>query len=175
MPRRARQVILVVLGCVIVLGCVPAALAQTPVGTASSGEVFEVDGIKVPIAGLPSWPLLAGDVISTGKGPAILSFGDLGRVVLDKNSRVRIQPGPGPLAVRLLQGGLSVKEGSTGGLRVLALDESIAPPAGGEMMVALDGKKVVTGPDGSSKVQNGAKPRPTPTPTPTPPPPPSPK
>ena len=190
---------------IIAFGCVWSALAQTPIATVSSGESFEVDGVKVPVAGLPSWPLMAGDVISTGEGPAVISLGDQGRLVLSKNSKLQLQSGPGQPSVRngillpatiaagsitltaiLLRGAVSVRPESGSGLRVKALDRVISPPAGAELAVAVNGNNVLTGPDTSSlepqiagtkttAVRSAGKPKPSPTPTPTPPPPPSPK
>src|SRR5947207_680372 len=153
---------------IIAFGCAWSAMAQTPIATVSSGESFEVDGVKVPVAGLPSWPLMAGDVISTGEAPAVISLGDQGRVVLNKNSKMQLQSGPGEPSARkgvlasgiaagsvtftaiLLRGALSVRPERESGLRVKALDQVINPPAGADLAVAVNGNNVLTGPDTSS-------------------------
>lgn len=188
---------------IIAFGCVSSALAQTPIATISSGESFAVGGVRVPVAGLPSWPLMPGDIVTTGEGPAVISFGNRGRLVLDKSSKLQLQSGPlqaivaggtvtpgtvvsVPISAVLLQGGVSVRSDRGSGLQVLALGQAINPPAGSEMAVAIHGNRVLTGPSTSSldaKISGlkpssrvaAARPKPTPTPTPTPPPPPSPK
>src|SRR5947209_4615946 len=149
-PRNARGFAYMRGLLIIAFGCVWSALAQTPIATVSSGESFEVDGVKVPVAGLPSWPLMAGDVISTGEGPAVISLGDQGSLVLSKNSKLQLQSGPGQPSSRkgillpatiaagsvtltaiLLRGAVSVRPEQSG-LRVKALDRVISPPAGAE-------------------------------------------
>lgn len=167
---------------IVAVGCAGCVLAQKPVATISSGENFEVNGVRVPVAGMPSWPVMAGDTISTGNAPAVISFGGRGRAVLSQNSKLQIRSEPDRLSVRLLQGGVSVRPERGPGLGVSAGGRLINAPAGSETPVALKGTTVVTGNDAllllAPTPRGGtaaAKPKPTPTPTPTPPPPPSPK
>ena len=174
---------MVVLPLILFVGCLSCALAQRPVATASSGEGFEVNGVRVPVAGLPSWPVMAGDTISTGKAPAVISFGDQGRVVLSENSKLQIQSEPDRPSVRLLQGGASVRPEQQSGLGFTAVGRRINAPLHKETMVTVKGTTITTISTGgkdpvvqkpSSRFSTAAG-KPTPTPTPTPPPPPSPK
>src|ERR1051326_6940114 len=113
---------------ILAVGCAGCALAQRPVAIISSGEVFEVNGVRVPVAGLPSWRVMAGDTISTGKAPAVISFGDKGRVVLSENSKLQIQAQPDRPSVRLLQGGASVRPERKSGLGLTAGGRVINTP-----------------------------------------------
>jgi hypothetical protein len=60
------------------------------VASVSSSEAFSLNGHYIPASGVPSWPLVGGDVISTANAPAVVSLGNAGNVLVQPNSRVRI-------------------------------------------------------------------------------------
>jgi len=78
--------------------------AASPLGSVSSAQPFDLNGANVPVAGVPTWPVAAGDVIATHSAPATIKFCDGSRVVLAENSRARLEGKAGKSVFRLLQG-----------------------------------------------------------------------
>src|ERR1019366_378162 len=64
--------------------------AATPLGRISSSQPFERNGATVPVGGVASWPLFAGDVIVTHSAPATIVFRGGNRIVLEPNSELKI-------------------------------------------------------------------------------------
>ena len=65
--------------------------AATPLGRVSSSQPFERNGVTVPVGGVASWPLFAGDVIVTHSAPATIVFRGGNRIVLEPNSELKIE------------------------------------------------------------------------------------
>jgi len=65
--------------------------AAAPLGSISSSQPFELNGATVAVAGIPSWPVNAGDVIATHSAPATIVFRDGRRFVLAENTRLKIE------------------------------------------------------------------------------------
>src|SRR5258707_1500452 len=84
-----------------------AAFAASSVGSVSSMGPIEVGGTKLSASTVSSWPLVGGDVISTGNSPAVVFLTGKGRVTLDANPRVRLERQGEQLSVRLLDGSLN--------------------------------------------------------------------
>lgn len=65
-------------------------LAAQPVATVTSPAAFELQGHEVNVAGVPSWPVAAGDVVATHSSPATIQLREGVRVTLLEDSRVKI-------------------------------------------------------------------------------------
>ncbi len=59
-------------------------LAQTPMGSITSSAPFQLRGASViPGEGVPTWPVLAGDVIKSGTAHVIITLTDGSVIVMD--------------------------------------------------------------------------------------------
>src|ERR1017187_7073371 len=84
-------------------------LAAQPVATITSSSAFELQGHEVNVAGVPSWPIAAGDAVATHSAPATIHLREGSRITLLAGSRVRIDSTSGEgLKVDLLAGRLQV-------------------------------------------------------------------
>jgi hypothetical protein len=97
--------------------------AATPFATVSSTEPFQLNGNRVPTAGVPTWPVAAGDVIVTPSGPATLVFHDGSRVEIAKGSKARIERAGTRPVFRLLQGSAKYTLASESNLDLVVLDK----------------------------------------------------
>ena len=123
----------------IFLAVAGAALAAPPVGTVTSSENFRLSGSEVSVAGVPSWPVLAGDVVQTGSGSAMLRFADGSRVVLNGNSRVALEQAGSATRVKLLSGSLKYFSSKNSLLEVVANQVSSRTAAYSNGSVWMDG------------------------------------
>lgn len=79
--------------------------AASPLGSVTSAQSFDLNGCSnVPVAGIPNWPVAAGDTIATHSAPATIEFRDGSRVILAENSTAKIEAKAGQSILRLLQG-----------------------------------------------------------------------
>ncbi len=85
------------------------AAAASPVAKISSSAPFRLDGKTVPVAGVPNWPVAAGDEIVMGSGPGEIRFKDGTRVFVHPRARVMIGESGGKTLVRILAGAMSYK------------------------------------------------------------------
>jgi len=111
---------------------VAVALAAGPVGSISSKDAFRLRGKSVPVAGVPSWPLMAGDELATDQGPATLQFRDGSRVVLGKASKAKLEDSEGVLVLRLLEGSMKYTMAPKSSMRILAADRPVTYEPGKE-------------------------------------------
>jgi hypothetical protein len=81
-------------------------LAAAPIANVSGTEPFKVSGVSVPVSGVSSWPVIAGDELSAGNAPVVLTFKDGSRVTLGKNSRATVEDKNKKVALRLLDGAM---------------------------------------------------------------------
>jgi hypothetical protein len=65
-------------------------LAAGPIATVSSSQSFNLSGHAVTVAGITSWPVVAGDDLATAKSPAILYFQDGSSVTLSAGSSAKL-------------------------------------------------------------------------------------
>ena len=84
------------------------AWAAGPVSV-TSPEPFRLHGALVPVAGVPSWPVLPGDEIATDRAGASIRFADGSSVVLRQNSSARYESDGNRHVFRLLTGSMDVK------------------------------------------------------------------
>ena len=93
----------------LALSCllIPAVLcAAEPVGKVRSTKAFKLSGVHVPVAGIPNWPVVAGDVVELSSSPGMLQLVDGSRLYFDANSRFELREQGGATAVLLSQGAL---------------------------------------------------------------------
>ncbi|MGA9622858.1 MAG: hypothetical protein WBL65_00285 [Bryobacteraceae bacterium] len=78
--------------------------AASPLGSISSAQPFDLNGSSVPVAGVPAWPVTAGDVVATHSAPATIEFLDGSRVILAEDSKASIAAKAGKSVLRFPQG-----------------------------------------------------------------------
>jgi hypothetical protein len=81
--------------------------AATPVASITSSSDFELSGVGVTVAGVPSWPLMAGDTVVAGTSAARIRFVDGTLVTLGPWSKVTVQEKKDDLSLRLMNGFIS--------------------------------------------------------------------
>lgn len=88
--------------------------AAGPIATASSGEDFSLKGAVAPVAGVPYYPVMAGDEIRSGSAVTTLRFRDGSKVTLAPHATARVEDSGSQVAVRLTSGGgaYSLSQGS---------------------------------------------------------------
>ncbi len=129
---------------VVLLSAVGAmAWAAEPIATASSGEDFSLKGGAAPVAGVPFYPVMAGDEIQAGSASTVLKFKDGSTVTLAPRAKARVEDGGSQVAVRLLSGGgaYSFSQGSL--IRLFAGNKSVPTP-GSTGQFALESARVST-------------------------------
>jgi hypothetical protein len=105
-----------ILGVVLLTGLlVSLGFAVAPIGAISGDAPFQLRGSMVPVAGVPSWPVVAGDEIATDAGSATLRLHDGSVVTLAKRSQAKIEQENGQMVLRLKSGTMeyNVAKGST--------------------------------------------------------------
>jgi ferric-dicitrate binding protein FerR (iron transport regulator) len=88
----------------LVAGC---AFAAAPVASIKSSSDFQLSGVSVATAGVPSWPIMAGDTVVAGTTAATIRFMDGTMVTLAPYSQVAVQEKKDDLSLRLLNGFMS--------------------------------------------------------------------
>ena len=117
----------------ICAGALAAVLGQaaSPVASVTSEAPFRLRGAVVPVAGVPSWPLLAGDEIATDGSAAAIRFSDGSSVTLRQNSTARLeQPGGRFYAFRLLSGAMDVRPASGSKVSFYSQNAPLQAPTG---------------------------------------------
>jgi hypothetical protein len=99
-----RKTLIALVILVAALLIVYVALAAQPVARISSSESFTVAGTKVPIEGVPSWPVVAGDEVVVGNATAVVTFADGSRVRLGTKARAKLEGSAQNPALRLVDG-----------------------------------------------------------------------
>jgi hypothetical protein len=100
-----------------------------PVGSVSSSSPFELRGNRIAVAGVPSWPVAAGDEIATDASAATIRFRDGSEATLDKYSRAKIEQDGSNLVLQLKGGSLqyTVAKGSVLHIRNLNHEIPVQP------------------------------------------------
>jgi hypothetical protein len=81
----------------------------SPIAKISSAKPFRLSGQSIPVAGIPSWPLVAGDEVAMGESPGSIEFKDGSRLFLYPNSRLKLAAANGRTEARLQQGAVAYK------------------------------------------------------------------
>jgi hypothetical protein len=116
--------------CALVTGSL--AMAASPVAAVSSSAAFELRGGEIKVDGVSSWPVLAGDVIATRVAPATILFRDGSRVMLESNSKARVESTADGLSVRLLDGDMDILSAPGSTLRFLSRNSPVQATVGVE-------------------------------------------
>jgi hypothetical protein len=76
-----------------VLLCVTVSLsAADQIAVVTSTAQFRLRGAKVATdQGVPSWPVMAGDIVQVGNAPAAVAFSDGSSVILDRGTLARVE------------------------------------------------------------------------------------
>ena len=138
--------------CMLTMVCL-VGLAQRPVATITSSEAFELSGVRVPVAGVPQWPLVSGDEVVSGNAPALVSFSDGSRVTMNAHSRVRLQVSGKETVLRLLKGDMAYKVGKSSPVRLAALSKDTLLDSSGEGLLSTDGSLAVWYPESASTMR----------------------
>lgn len=121
-----RATVLVCVGALAGLG-----QAASPEATVTSETPFRLRGAFVPVAGVPSWPLLAGDEIATDRSAAAIRFSDGSSVTLRQNSTARLEQVVNDVFIfRLLSGTMDVKPTSGSTVSFYSQSKPLDAPAG---------------------------------------------
>jgi hypothetical protein len=89
------------------------ATAASPVASVTSSRPFDLHGNRVNVDGVPFWPVMSGDEVSTLLGQAVIGLRDGSRVVLLGNSRAKVEPDDQGFSIRLLSGSMRVLSAAT--------------------------------------------------------------
>jgi hypothetical protein len=116
---------MLVLALTLVANAVP---AQTQMATAGSSGPFELRGALVNSqAGVPSWPLIAGDNLVTEDSPVVITFRDGSIVTLGVGSKATIEMSGQTPALDLTSGSLQFALKSRSSVTILQYGQVISP------------------------------------------------
>ena len=74
----------------IAAGLAAVAPAAAPIGTASSGAGFQLNGVYMRSDGVGSWPVMPGDEIRSGTSSVVIRFNDGSRMTLGEQSQIKL-------------------------------------------------------------------------------------
>ena len=99
---------------------VVSAFAATPVAAVTSASNFDLSGVNVIAAGVPSWPLMPGDTLVAGTSAARIRFIDGTMVTLSPRSKITVQEKgkSDDLSVQLVNGFMTFTLGPSSSLSV---------------------------------------------------------
>src|SRR5579884_765438 len=117
--------------------CLTSAIAATPAGSVTSSGPVELSGISVDARVLPSLPVVLGDEIATSKEPAVLVLLDRSRLILDANSRVKLDAKDGRTIVQVLEGAVNYSLTSSSTTEVVTSGSSALPKSGTRGLLAV--------------------------------------
>src|ERR1700760_352382 len=75
---------------IVVVAVAALCAAAGPIATVNSSEPFTIGGHAVTMAGITSWPVVAGDAVATSNSAAVLHFRDGSSVSLSAGSSVKL-------------------------------------------------------------------------------------
>ena len=86
-----------------------------PLGAVAARGPVTLNGVELPTAGIPSWPIASGDVLATGTAPAWILLSDRSRIAVAGNSRIHFEDTGEAIRVTLLEGFIDadLRPGST--------------------------------------------------------------
>ncbi|HZS50505.1 MAG TPA: hypothetical protein VFA54_06585 [Bryobacterales bacterium] len=117
--------------------CMTSAVAATPAGSITSSGRVELSGISVDARLLPSLPVVLGDEIATSKDPAVLVLLDRSRLILDANSRVKLDAKGGRTVVQVLEGAVNYSLTSSSTTEVVTSGSQATPKSGTRGLLAV--------------------------------------
>ena len=123
----------------VVLVFAIAVFAASPVASVSSGSDFTLRGQKVTTAGVPSWPVLAGDSILAGTTPTKIRFQDGSVVMLSPDSSAKVEETDGGLVFRLISGSMALNVAPSSTLSVFSGQTAVSATPNVETSVSAGG------------------------------------
>jgi hypothetical protein len=132
-----RKKLLCSLTCLISVVFPLGTLAESPVGTVGGKGALEISGSPVNLTALSSVPLAKGDTVKTLSGSATISLSDKSRVLLEKNSQLKVEGSGQNPSIYLLEGGLSYKTSSQSQIKIFAKNQEMRSPLQTEGSVTL--------------------------------------
>ena len=103
--------------------------ADKRVATLTTNSSFQLRGADVPAAGVPHWPVMAGDTMVAGSGTATLTLDDGSRITLDPNSSARVDKRDGRINFHLLTGSSSYELASNSNVTVFSGEQPVTAAA----------------------------------------------
>ena len=83
--------------------------AAETIGSITSSGTFALRGVPVKTEGIPSWPLVVGDEVSTSETAISIQFVDGSRIKLAQKSKALITKKEGKLTLQLVNGTMDYK------------------------------------------------------------------
>ncbi len=114
------RVLLVLIAVVVMFG---QTTGRSP-ATVTSSSAFKLAGTEVPVAGVPAWPVAAGDLIQAGEAPAVVAFADGSRVTLSKGSKAKVEKSGDKTLLRLIEGSCTYTLASRMGVGLFVGDKA---------------------------------------------------
>ena len=115
--------------------------AASPVADITSEEPFLLSGTRVPVAGVPNWPLVDGDVVVLASSPALVKFRDGTQLYVLPESRFKITVAAKQVGARLEEGGLSYKYAKDSAVELAALSNKAIPRKSGQgLLISYKGE-----------------------------------
>ena len=127
---------------------VASAFAAAPIANVSSSEPFELRGHTVPVEGVTSWPVLAGDRIHASTSQALIRFADGSVITLYPGSTATVDSDSADHnSFRLISGTMAL---------AIKAPRNLSIYSAGELVTVHPGRQVVS----TGKVGVGATVRP---------------
>ncbi len=132
-----------ILASILILAVLGLVFAQVKVATATSTAAFKLKGAEVNPAGVPSWPLMAGDAVEALKTPVTLTFENGSRVSLAPGAKGRVEMQNGKATFVATEGEIYYDMKGVDSVKLMALEKQVkASQAKGTYCVGCGGKKV---------------------------------
>jgi len=140
------------LTCLISSAFLLSALAESPVGTVGGKGALEISGSPVNLTALSALPLAPGDTIKTISGSAMISLSDKSRVLLEKDSQLKLEGTGQNLSIYLLKGGLSYKMNPQSQIKIFAQNQEMRSPLQSTGSVTLASGSAISSAKASSEL-----------------------
>lgn len=124
-----RKMVSMFLLVLIFLTFLPPASAAQPVGSITASGAIRLAGADIPSSAARSLTLASGDVVETLSSTAVVMLPDSSRVLLEKNTRLRVKAVNGKTRVILEQGGLHYTTSPAAQLQIAAGGRTAMPKA----------------------------------------------
>ena len=119
----------------------------SPVATVTSSKTFQLSGARVPVNGVPDWPLLAGDKVEMGEASGTIRFRDGTLLYVLPHSKLAIQAVDKHARVRLEDGGLTYKYAKDSTVELSASSHKPLPERTGTGRLLISGDEAWWNPD----------------------------
>ena len=124
--------------------------AVVPVASVCSTGILTIAGVTVGLGGVVCWPAFAGDAIATTSSAAVFLLLDGSRVVMGKNSRLRLEHRERKSILHVLDGAVYVTLSKNSELTVMALDQPLVLDAEKRGSIRIERSRFVFTPGGAA-------------------------